>query len=127
MNPDDLRQQVELQIVEMIKKKLAEGTMTEERSQAIAQHVLNELKLGMTFEELHKALFNLDDQFIELAPVTLPFIRDYEKNVTQQARMKVQELISQGKYEEAEELGKQAITGDVKVVWQASAKPPAHS
>lgn len=123
MTPDDLRQKVELSVVEMIKQKLSEGTMTEERSQAIAQHVLNSLKPGMSFEELHKAIFALDDMFIELAPVTLPVIRDYEENVTQQARKVVQNLIAQGKYEEAHDLGQKAIAGEVKVVWQASAKP----
>ena len=125
MTPDEFRQKVELQVVEMIKKKLAEGTITEERSQELAQHVLNSLKPGMTFEELHKAIFKLDDMFIELAPVTLPFIRDYEQNITQEARKKVQELITQGKFEEAEDLAKKAISGDIKVVWQASAKPPS--
>ncbi|MCX8009302.1 MAG: hypothetical protein N3A54_06450 [Patescibacteria group bacterium] len=120
--PDDLREEVELKIVELIKEKLENGTMTEERSEAIAQHVLDTLKPGMSFQELYKAIFNLDDQFIELSPIVLPIIRDYDEKVIKKVTKKVSELIQQGQYEEAEELSKKAIAGNLKIVWQASAK-----
>jgi len=123
MTPDDLRQKVELRVVEMIKQKLAEGTLTEERSQAIAQHVLDSLKPGMTFQELYKAIFKLDDMYGELCPVTLPIIKEYEDTVTKQAQKAVSQLIAQGKYEEAETLAQQTVTGNINIVWQASAKP----
>ncbi len=123
MTPDDLRQKVELRVVEMIKQKLAEGTLTEERSQAIAQHVLDSLKTGMTFQELYKAIFKLDDMYGELCPVTLPIIKEYEDTVTKQAQKAVSQLIAQGKYEEAETLAQQTVTGNINIVWQASAKP----
>lgn len=123
MTPEDLRQKVELKAVEMIKQKLADGTMTEERSQAIAQHVLNSLKPNMSFQELYKAIFALDDMFGELCPVTLPIIREYEETITKQAQKAVSQLIAQGKYQEAETLAKQTVTGNLNIVWQASAKP----
>lgn len=123
MTPDDLRQKVELRVVEMIKQKLAEGTLTEERSQAIAQHVLDSLKPGMSFQELYKAIFKLDDMYGELCPVTLPIIKEYEDTVTKQAQKAVSQLIAQGKYEEAETLAQQTVTGNINIVWQASAKP----
>lgn len=122
MTPDDLRQKVELKTVEMIKEKLAEGTITEERSQAIAQHILDSLKPGMTFQELYKAIFKLDDMYGELAPVTLPIIREYEDTVMKQAQKTVQQLIAQGKYQEAEKLAHDSIAGNLNIVWQASAK-----
>jgi hypothetical protein len=122
MTPDDLRQKVELKAVEMIKQKLAEGTITEERSQAIAQHVLDSLKPGMDFKELYKAIFKLDDMFGELAPVTLPIIREYEDTVVKQAQKAVQQLIAQGRYEEAEKLAHDSIAGNLNIVWQASSK-----
>ena len=53
MTPDDLRQQIELKIVELIKEKLSDGSMTEDRAQEISQMVLNQLKPGMNFEELY--------------------------------------------------------------------------
>lgn len=123
MTPNDLRQKVELKVVEMIKQKLADGTMTEERSQAIAQHVLDSLKPDMTFQELYKAIFKLDDMYGELCPVTLPIIRDYEETITKQARKAVSQMIAQGRYEEAEKLAQQTVTGNVNIVWQAQAKP----
>lgn len=123
MTPDDLRQKVELRVVEMIKQKLTEGTLNEERSQAIAQHVLDSLKPGMSFQELYKAIFKLDDMYGELCPVTLPIIREYEETVTKQAQRTVSQLISQGKYEEAEKLAQQTVSGNINIVWQASAKP----
>lgn len=120
--PDDLREEVELKVVELIKEKLENGTMTEERSEAIAQHVLDTLKPGMSFQELYKAIFSLDDNFIELSPIVLPIIRDYDTHIIGKIREKVSQLIKEGRYEEAEELSKKAIAGNLKIVWQASAK-----
>lgn len=122
MTPDDLRQKVELKAVEMIKQKLSEGTITEERSQAIAQHVLDSLKPGMDFKELYKAIFKLDDMFGELSPVILPIIKEYEDTVVKQAQKQVQQLIAQGRYEEAETLAQDSIAGNLNIVWQASSK-----
>lgn len=123
MTPDDLRQEVELKIVEYLKEKLADGTMTEEKSQAIAKLVLDSLQPGMSFDELYKAIFKLDDHYTELAIVILPFLRDYEKNVMSKAQDAVQNLISQGQYNAANKLADKAISGNLNVVWQASAKP----
>ncbi len=123
MTPDDLRQDVELKVVELIKQKLSDGTMTEERSQKIAQLVLDTLKPGMSFDELYKAIFKLDDMYTELSPVVLPIIRDYDTNVTKKIQAAVQQLIKQGQYAEAEKLAQKAISGNIKLVWQASAKP----
>lgn len=123
MTPDDLRQEVELKIVEYLKAKLADGSMTEEKSQAIAKLVLDSLVPGMSFDELYKAIFKLDDQYTELAIVILPFLRDYEKNVMSKAQDAVQNLISQGQYNAANKLADKAISGNLNVVWQASAKP----
>lgn len=122
MTPDTLRQDVELKVVELIKQKLADGTITEARSQQIAQHILDTLKPGMSFEELYKAIFKLDDMYTELSPIVLPILRDYDKNVTQKIQAAVSELIKQGRYLEAEKLSHKAISGNVKLVWQGSAK-----
>jgi len=124
MTPDDMRQDAELKIVELIKQKLADGTMTEERSQAIAQMVLTTLKPGMTFDAVYGAIFKLDDFYTELSPVVLPFIRDYDINIRKKAADAVGHLIKQGQYDAAEKLAHNAIKGTLNVVWQASAKPP---
>ena len=54
MSPDDIRQEIELKVVNFLKEKATEGTMTEERSQQIAQRVLDTLTPGMSLEELYK-------------------------------------------------------------------------
>lgn len=121
MTPDDLRQQLELQIVELIKAKLEDGSMTEDRAQKMSEMVLSMLQPGMTFEELYKVVPRLDDTFNELSPIILPILRDYETNINQQAMTGVSELIKQGQYDAATKLAKQAISQEVRLEWQGSA------
>ena len=118
MTPDDLRQQIELQVVELIKRKLADGTMTEERSQQISQVVLDTIRPGMTIEELYRAVPKLDDTLPELAPIVLPIVRQYEQEITQQAQRGVSELIRQGQFDAAASLAHKAISQDLKLVWE---------
>ncbi len=125
MTPDDLRQQIELQVVELIKAKLADGTMTEERAQQASQTVLDTLKPGMSFEELYPAAARLDDKVQELAPVIIPLLKQYENEVVQPVQKNVSELIRQGQFDAATKLAKRAIAQDVKLEWTGSAKPPA--
>jgi len=49
MSPDELREQVELEVVEFIKAKLATFEINETRAQQIANRVLDILKPGMSF------------------------------------------------------------------------------
>ena len=122
MTPDDLRQQIELKVVDLIKKALQEGTMTEERAQAISQRVLDVLKPGMSFEELYRAIPKLDDTFPELAPIILPILREYDENVNSKALENVRDLIKQGQYDAAVKLSKMAVAQDIKLVWTGKAK-----
>ncbi len=123
MTPDDLRQQIELQIVELIKSKLADGTMTEERAQQASQIVLDTLKPGMSFEELYPAVAKLDDTVNELSPVIVPILRQYEEQIVRPIEKNVTELIRQGQFDAATKLAKQAISQDVKLQWTGSGKP----
>ena len=120
MSPDDIRQQIELQVVELIKEKLEQGLMTESRGQQISTAVLTILSPGMTLEELFKAIPRLDDTFPELSPIVLPYIRNYEERITGQAREKVRELIKEGKFDAAAKLGAQVIKQDIKLKWHGS-------
>lgn len=122
MTPDDLRQQIELKVVEMIKAKLAEGTMTEERSQEVSQIVLDTLQPEMSFEELYRAIPKLDDNAPELSPIILPILRDYEQNVNKKAMDNVSDLIKQGQFDAAATLADRTIKQDVKLVWHGSGK-----
>jgi len=127
MTPDDIRQQIELQVVELIKKMLEDGSMTEERAQQASQVVLDTLKPGMSFEELYRAIATLDDVVQELAPVVLPMMEQYERDIVKPIEKNVQELILQGQYDAATKLAKQAIGQDIKMQYVGSAKPTTSS
>src|SRR3989344_5517240 len=101
MSPDELREQIELEIVELLRTKLDAMEITDTRAKAIAQRALDVLRVGMSFEELYKAIPTLDDTMPELAPVVLPHIRDYETNVTTQALENVRNLIKLGQFDAA--------------------------
>ncbi|MCX6791991.1 MAG: hypothetical protein NT149_03055 [Candidatus Gottesmanbacteria bacterium] len=123
MTPDDIRQQIELQVVDLIKKKLADGSMTEERAQQASQIVLDTLKPGMDYEELYRAVGKLDDVVAELAPVVLPIMEQYERDIVKPVQKNVTELIIQGQYDAATALAKKAISQDIKMQWTGSGKP----
>jgi hypothetical protein len=124
MTPDEMRQKIELDVVELLKKGITNRSMTEERAQQISQHVLSVLQPGMTYEELYRAVPKLDDSFPELAVVILPILREYELNVNQKAMEGVRELIKQGQYDAAAKLGKQAVNQTIKLVWNGSSDNP---
>lgn len=119
MSAEELRQTIELKVVELIKTKLNDGTLTEERSQQLSQTVLDLLVPGMSLEELHRAIPKLDDNAPELAPVILPILREYEQNIVQEATPAIRNLIKQGQYGTAANLSHKVINRDVKLVWGA--------
>lgn len=121
MSPDDIRQDIELKVVELLKRMVEEGRMTEERSQQIAQCVLDMLKPEMTMEELMKAVPKLDDSAPEISPIIMPYLREYEQMVKQKAQKAVADLIRQGKYNAATKLSEQVINQE-GLVWTGSAK-----
>jgi len=123
MSPDDIRQQIELQVVELIKAKLADGTMTDERSQQLSKIILDILKPGMSFEVLYKEIPKIDDTAPELSAIIVPFLRDYENNITQHATNGVHDLIIQGQYDAAVNLAQKVIDQDVNLMWHGSGKP----
>ena len=123
MTPDDVRQQIELKVVELIKNKLADGSMTEERSQQISQIVLDTVKPGMSFDDLYRAIPHLDDNAPELSSILVPILREYEEQINRKAMEKVSTLIREGKYDAATKLATKAIKQDMKLVYKGTAKP----
>ena len=122
MSPDDIRQDIELKVVEFIKTGLEAGTMTEQRSQQISQVVLDSLKPGMEMEHLYKAIFTLDDVCSELSNIVLPYAKEYEKNVTDKATNMVQKYIKVGQFDAAISLAGKAIKQDIRLEWQGAGK-----
>jgi len=126
MSPDDVRQEIELKVVELLRNAVAEGTMTEERSQKIAQVVLELLQPNMSWDELYRAIPKLDDASQEISPIIVPYLREYEDKITKNAETVVRNFIRQGQYDAAVTLAQKVINQDVKLVWTGSGKagPP---
>lgn len=123
MSPDDIREKIEADIVDIIKRKVEAEEMSEERAQQLAQMVLDKLKPGMSMEDLYRTLPHLDDNFNEISHVIVPYLRDYEQGVAKPAISQVQQLIKAGQYKEAQDLADRVIKQNVKLVWTGSAKP----
>lgn len=123
MTADELRQEIEMSVVAIIKDRLEQGTITEERSQQISQVVLDKLAPGMSLEAILKVIPKLDDTCPELAPTILPILRHYEDTVARQGERNVTELIAQGQYDAAAKLAEKVINQDVGTMWIGSAKP----
>jgi hypothetical protein len=123
MSADDIREQIEASIVDLIKTKVENEEMSDERAQQIAARVLELLKPGMSLEELYRALPHLDDDFSEVGHIIVPYMKDYEMGVTKHAIGQVQDLIKTGRYKEAQDLADRVIKQNVKLVWTGSAKP----
>lgn len=122
MSPDDLRQQIELKVVELIKEGLTKGTMTEAKSQEISRRTLEVLQPGMGFKELFKAISRLDDTMPELSKVVYPIVRQYEDMVKNSAIPRVREFMRVGAWDAAVKLAKDAANGEVELVWSGSAQ-----
>ena len=123
MNPDDVREEIELAVVELIKTSVDAGTMTEARGQQISQVVLELLQPGMNWEQLYKAIFKLDDSCTELSPIVLPYAKSYEVNIASKASDMVASYIRVGNYDAAVKLAEQVVNEDVKLEWQGKGKP----
>ena len=122
MSPDDIRQEIELKVVELLKQKVEDGTMTEERSQHVAKIVLDTLRPGMSLVELYKAIPTLDDTCPELSPVIVPYLRVYEENITKKTQETISNMIKLGQYDAASSLAKKTINQDVELVMTGSGR-----
>jgi hypothetical protein len=123
MSPDEIRKEIELKVVEMLKARLSDGTMTEERSKIISKIVLDLLQPEMTITDLYKSIMQLDDSCPELSPIVLPFAKQYEEMITQKATGRVQEYIRVGKYDAAIDLAKKVASQDVELSSQGGKSP----
>lgn len=122
MSPDDIREQIEANIVDLIKAKVEAEEMSEDRAQQLASTVLDKLKPGMSLEELYKILPHLDDNFSEISHIVVPYLRDYELGVAKPAISQVSSLIKAGRYKDAQELAHRVINQDVKLTWTGAGK-----
>ena len=115
MSPDDIRKEIELNVVELLRNRLSDGTMTEERSKIISKIVLELLKPGMNLTDLYKSIMQMDDACPELSPIVYPYAKQYEEMVTQKATGKVEEFIRVGKYDAAIDLAQKVTSQNIEL------------
>ena len=94
MTPDDLRQQIELAVVELIKKtrRRHHDRIEVRLSLKTCSICLNQ---ACRLKKLYRALPKLDDAFPE-SPLSSSSPTEYEDHITQQASSTVSELIKRG-------------------------------
>jgi len=115
MSPDDICKEIEFKVVELLKTRLSDETMTEDRSKIISKIVLDLLQPGMNITDLYKSIMQLDDVCPELSPIVLPFAKQYEETVTKKATTTVQDYIRVGKYDAAIDLAKKVASQNMEL------------
>lgn len=119
MSPDDIRKEIESKVVELLKNRLSDGTMSEERSKVVSKNVLALLTPGMDLTRLYSAIMKLDDACPELSEIVLPYAKQYEETITQKATDTVRDYIRVGKYDAAINLAKQVASQSVPLSSQS--------
>lgn len=108
-NPQEVKNAIQSQLVELITAKLESGHMTPERAKEIAQMILDKLSGDMSFDDLVKVIPKLDDQFEELGSVIVPVMIDYEKKMREEINTKIDSHLQQKNFDEVLRLAKEAI------------------
>ena len=101
MDAEEKRKKLEQDILDIMEKKLQDGDMDIDRARAIAQMVLEKLHPPLTLEQLYEIAPTLDDHFKELSQAVLPIIREHDNKIRQVVSMHAENLIREGKLDEA--------------------------
>lgn len=110
MDPEEYRKKIEEDILDILEKKLSSGEMDADRARAIARMVLDKLHPPLTLEQIHQIAPTLDDEFVELARAVLPVLQDHEEEVKRIVTEHAENLIKQGKFDEATAVLKKVTT-----------------
>lgn len=108
MDPEEYRKKLERDILAIIIEKLQNGQMDAERAKDIAVMVLDKLHPPLTLEQIYEIAPSLDDKFTELARAVMPVIKEHDEKMRQIVTEHTQNLLKQGKVDEAHEYIKQA-------------------
>ncbi len=112
---DKLRQIVEWQALELIKRLTEIGKMTQEQAQSLAKHVLDCIKPNMAIEDFFKGVFKLDDGYPELAFIVVPLAQRYRDKIELPTTDFVKKLIESAKYDEAVNIAQKLVNQDIKI------------
>lgn len=112
---EKLRQRIEWQVLELIKRLTELGKMTQENAQRLAQHVLDCLKPGMTPTDFFNGVFRLDDGFPEVSFIVLPVARKYHEQIDNPTTDYVRKLVHERHYDEAVALAQKLVNHEVQI------------
>ena len=119
---DKLRQIVEWQVLELIKKMSEFGKMTNEQAQQIAKRTIELLKPGMSLEEFFKNVMKIDDGLPELSFIVLPLAKIYQEKIENPSIDAVRELVRKTNYDTAVNLSQKIVDQDIKIKFVAQGK-----
>lgn len=108
MDPEEYRQKIERDILDIIEQKLMNGQMDADRAADIAKMVLEKLHPPLTLEQIYAIAPTLDDHFTELAAAVLPVAKEHDEKVRTIVAQHAEALIKSGKFDEAEKILKDA-------------------
>lgn len=106
---EKFRKWIEFESLEIIKAKLAQSDIPEDRIQALAQRVLDVIHPGMSMEELFEKAITLNEGYPEYDQLVVKLMKEYEMKYQQKAVTTVQQMIRQGNYDAAQDVVKKIL------------------
>ena len=106
---EELREFIEREVLIIIKDLAKVEGMTKEKIQSIARRTLELIRPGMNLEELYSNAVKLDDNYMELAPVVVKVMREYEQKYEKKALEQVTQLIKSKQFDQAQEMVKKVL------------------
>ncbi|PJC80081.1 hypothetical protein CO008_02950 [Candidatus Roizmanbacteria bacterium CG_4_8_14_3_um_filter_36_12] len=106
---EELREFIEREVLIIIKDLAKVEGMTKEKIQSIARRTLELIRPGMNLEELYCNAVKLDDNYMELAPVVVKVMREYEQKYEKKALEQVTQLIKSKQFDQAQEMVKKVL------------------
>ena len=106
---EEFRKYIEAEVLKVIGILAEKGETSKEKLQNIAQTTLKLIKPGMTIDQLYCSAVKLDDNCLELAPVVMRIMRQYEEKYEKKALDHVSRLVKDKKFSEAEDVIKKVL------------------
>lgn len=115
MDPDEYRKKIENDILDIISAKITARKMDAVRARALARYILDNLKPGMSLEEIRTASKDFDKNFPELIPVAVAIYNDCEEQIKDLVLSHISNLLKENKFEEAHAIVKKTLNGEIKI------------
>jgi len=107
--PEDIRQNLQSEIVKIISRRVESGDMDDKRAKQIASMVLEKLPEGISYNKLMEVIPKLDDHFFELSQAVVPVMIEYERKMKEIVEHKIHQLVKEGKLDTAQQVADKAI------------------